>query len=165
MSAEQSEPMILVIGIHDDFSHVYDNEKDLLADGEFCAEAGGRFGALEFFDSEGYRLAGTYDGQWHLLGMTRTAECDDKMVLQRIQDSLKQLRRYIESHSEEFDTNVDEALGRVPDLNGSSDLAMSMRTLTEYFGQSDPGIDDDAGMMVPRGFVRSWCQVTGWCRR
>ncbi|MGH4024485.1 MAG: hypothetical protein ACRDRV_07850 [Pseudonocardiaceae bacterium] len=168
MSAGQSGPMILIIGVRDDFSHVYGNEQELLADGGFCAEAGGRFGALEFFDSEGYRLAGTYDENWRLLGLTRTAECDDERVLQRVQDSLKQLRCYIESHSQEFTSlsmTMEDALLSLPDLDGMSDLAMCMTTLKNCFGHSGQrSADGEIGQLETQGFVDGVCHVTGWCR-
>ena len=165
MSAGHSGPMILVIGVRDDFSHVYGNERDLLADGEFCAEAAERFGALEFFDSEGYRLAGTYDKNWRLLGLTRCSECDDKRILQRVQNSLKQLRCYIESHSEEFtelSMTIEDALLCLPDLDGLSNLAMCMSTLKDRFGHRDQRSGDRFQTL---GFVDGVCHVTGWCRR
>lgn len=170
MSAEQSGPMILVIGVRDDFSHVYDNEQELLADGEFCADATVRFSALEFFDSDGYRLAGRYDRQWGLLGLERTGECDEKKVQQRIQSSLKQLRCYIESHSEEFvelSMTMDDALGCIPDIDGSSDLVMCMSTLKGRFGHRDQRAKDTQGGEFDeiQGFVGGVCHVTGWCRR
>jgi hypothetical protein len=157
MSAEQSEPMILAIAVYDDFLHVYDNEGDLLADDTLCARAGEKFGALEFFDSEGYRLAGKYDGQWRLLRLTRTADSSNSpLVLQRVQSAVDHLRWYIKSHPDEFesdDMTVDDALKLCPDLGGSSDLVTSLRTLAKQFGP-----------VRPRGdYWGSFCHATGWC--
>lgn len=172
MNAEQSGA-ILVIAAGDDFVRVYGNDQDLLADKRFLAAAGERFGAFEFFDNKGYRLAGKYDHRWRLLRLMRTAECDEKLVLQRIQTSLKNLRCYIESHPEKFENNgtINDALELVPDLDESSDLTTSMHKLAEHFDELD-GPPPAVGLrgLLPlaqgrrRGFKCRWCCASGVCR-
>jgi len=160
MSTEQSEPMILTIGVGDDFLHVYHNERDLLADDKICANAVKNFGALEFFDSEGFRLAGEYDEQWRLLRLTRTADSPNpNPIQQRVLKSLDQLRWYVKSHPEEFESDqmtVDQALALCPDLGRPTDLAASMRTLADHFGQ-------DGKVRTNGDYWNSFCRNTGWC--
>lgn len=160
MSAEQSEPMVLAIGVRDDFLHVYQDGRALLDDNRTCAGGRNKHGALEFFDSDGYRLAGEYDQQGSLLGLTRTADSPDpELVRLRMQSSLDHLRWYIKGNPEKFEADqmtVDEALAFCPDLEGSSDLATSMRTLATHFGWDGRiGIRDD--------HASSFCRITGWC--
>lgn len=173
MNAERSGQMILAIAVSDDFLRVYGNDRDFLADSRFLVAAGKRFGALEFFDSKGYRLVGKYDHRWRLLCLTRTAECNEKLVIQRIQTSLKNLRCYIESHPGKFENNgtIDDALALVPDLDESSDLATAMQRLSDHFNQLD-GPPPAVGLrrllpMAQRrggGFKCRWCCASGMCR-
>ena len=181
MSGGQPEPMILVIGIHNDFLHVYPSVAELLADCRLCAAAAEKYGALEFFDSEGFRLAGRYDGTWRLRSLTRTAEdADAAQVLQRMHKSLDNLRRYIKDHSDEFKPStmtVDEALNLCQTLNGSPDLVSAMRDLAGHFSHLLPEVDvpvehtatTAASVMCLSGPVKKgdpwggWCHLTGWC--
>ena len=133
MSTAQSERMILAVGVRDDFLHVYHNEQDLLADHTIGTGAGEKTGALEFFDSDGYRLAGEYDHQWHLLRLTRTAEAPNlTLVRQRVQNAFDHIRSYIMSHPETVESykmTVDEALALCPDLGGPSDFETCLKAL------------------------------------
>ncbi len=125
--------MILAIGAQDDFLHVYHDAQELLGDHKIGAGEEERCGPLEFFDSAGYRLAGTYSPTWQLQGLTRTADSADPTQLrQRVQSCIDHLRSYIKNHPEKvesYEMTVDEALARCPDLNGSSDFENCLRAL------------------------------------
>lgn len=144
MSTEQSELMILAIGVGDDFLHVYHNEQDLLADRTIGAGAEEKTGALEFFDSEGYRLAAKYDHDWKLVHFTRTTEpANLDLVRQRVGHCLDHLGSYIESHSEEiasYDMKVGDALALLPTLGEPSEFDTCLKALAVHAEHDGAGM-------------------------
>lgn len=126
MSADRAEPMILAIGSHNTFLHVYDNERELLADDDIGSGVGETRFPLEFFNSDGYRLAGVYDGHWRLLQlMPTTDKAQPKTILQRVQQVVRHLRRSVTSHPEEvalYGLTEAEALELLPQPDEWNDL-------------------------------------------
>lgn len=134
MSAGRTEPKIITIGARDDFLHVYHDDRDLLQDDDIGAGVGESRLPVEFFDSEGYRLAGVYDGQWHLLRLMRTTgECELKTIQRRVQNVIDHIRSYIEAHPDVvalYGMTVQEALELIPRLDEITDLAASLLAFT-----------------------------------
>lgn len=130
MSTGRTKPMILAIGSQNTFLHVYDDERELLADDDIGAGVGESRFPLEFFDSEGRRLAGVYDGQWRLIRLMPTAEESDPDALQRrVQQVTEHLRASIKDHPEDvelFGMTVQQALEFFPPPDESEDLATSL---------------------------------------
>lgn len=127
MSTSYIEPLILAIGSQDDFLHVYQNDEELLADDSIGVELGKFSDALEFFDSEGHRLAGVYNRQWQLLRLTpTTSEPDLSALLQRVQNTINHLVRSFSKDnpeaSAEFDPAVKEGLAQLPHLRTPEEL-------------------------------------------
>lgn len=122
---------ILAIGSRDDFLHVYTDDRELLADHDIGAGPGEVSGPLEFFDSDGHRLTGVYNQQWHLLGLARTTEPrNPDAVQQRVQNFIDHMRSAIKRHPEEatlYGTTVDEVLELFPRLSAPTDLETSLR--------------------------------------
>ena len=139
MSEEQSGPMILAIGTENDFLHVYYDDQKLLQDHKIGAGAGEIAPPLEFFDSEGYRLAGKYDRQWQLLGLTRTDEPPNlALVRWRVQKTFEYLRSYIERNQDKVDLQdltLEDALECIPNLAQSSDFDKFLRALAHREGE------------------------------
>jgi len=130
MSACQTPPMILAIGSRNTFLHVYKDDRELLADKNIGAgEEEHRF-PLEFFDSEGHRLAGEYDGQWSLLRLVPTADPPDLDVLKgRVQQVFDHMRSYAKEHPEKvalLGLTVDELIDTLPRLDEHLDFRMSL---------------------------------------
>jgi hypothetical protein len=95
-SGPQSGPWVLAVGAQNDFAHIYPNQAALLADHDNGAGVGERPLALEFFDGDGRRLAGVYDGAWQLLRLVPTADPPDReLVLKRLQGVLESMRSFI----------------------------------------------------------------------
>lgn len=131
MSTSQSGPMILAIGSLDDFLHVYKDDRELLADSGIGAGPSGSAGALEFFDSRGYRLAGIYDQRWNLVRLTPTAESPNPAAVQeRVQNVIDHMRNAVQDNPGEASLHgmtVDEVLELFPRLDGSTDLDAALR--------------------------------------
>ncbi len=129
-----AEPMILAIGNRDDFVHVYKDDRELLSDDDIGAGAGEVSGPIEFFDSDGYRLTGVYDRQWHLLRLTPTTEpANSGAVAQRVRNAIEHMRSYIQRHPEEaalYGMTVAEALELIPRISASADLKTSLRAFS-----------------------------------
>lgn len=130
MSAAQIRPMILAIGSQNTFLHVYNDERELLADDDIGAGVGESRFPIEFFDSDGYRLAGVYDGHWHLVRLMPTAEeAHPDAVLRRVWQVTEHLRAFIKAHPEEvelFGMTVQEALEFFPAPEESQDLKTAL---------------------------------------
>jgi hypothetical protein len=114
-SAPSTGPFIVAIGSQNNFIHVYPDERALLADHDIGAGVGESHLPLEFFDGEGRRLAGVYDGRWHLLRLVPTAESADlDGVRQRVESVLAYLRSFVEQHPDIvrlYGLTQEEALG------------------------------------------------------
>jgi hypothetical protein len=92
-------PWVLAVGAQNDFAHIYPNQAALLADHDNGAGIGEHPLALEFFDGDGRRLAGVYDGRWHLLRLVPTADPPDlALVHRRVQGVLEYMRSFITAH-------------------------------------------------------------------
>jgi len=122
--------MIVAIGSQNTFLHVYKDEHELLQDDDIGAGAGESRFPLEFFDSDGHRLAGVYDGRWHMLRLMRTADPHRPEVLQRrVQQVVEHLRTSIKAHPEDvklFGMTVQEVLDFFPLPDESQDLRTSL---------------------------------------
>lgn len=151
MSAGQSGPMILAIGTRDDFLHIYHNDQELIADNDIGAGPGELSGPIEFFDSDGYRLAGIYDRRWHLLRLTPTTEPPNPAaVARRVRNVVDHLRSYLSRHPEEaalYGMTVDEVLECFPRLCDSAELEDSLLALAAHHSGRAVGaahlVDDD----------------------
>lgn len=156
MSAGQAGPMILAIGSQNTFLHVYDDESELLADDDIGAGVGESRFPLEFFDGEGQRLAGVYDGQWRLLRLMPTAdEADPDALQRRVQQVTEHLRASIEAHPEDvalFGMTVQKALEFFPPPDESEDLKTSLLAFSSAGAHSSHAapaglVENDSGSM------------------
>lgn len=122
--------MILAIGSQNTFLHVYDDERELLADDDIGAGVGESRFPLEFFNSDGYRLAGVYDERWHLLRLMPTMEpARPDMVQYRVWQVTAHLRTFITSHPDEvalYGMTEEEALELFPLPDESLDLKTTL---------------------------------------
>ena len=140
MSTDQAGPKILAIGSDDDFLHVYENVQELLSDDTIGTGPEELSGPIEFFDSDGYRLAGEYDRQWHLLNLKRTTEqANPAAVAQRVRNVIDHMRWCLERHPEEAQLygSVNEVLELFPSLSASTDLATCIQAFTGGAGHGD----------------------------
>lgn len=130
--------MILAIGSRDDFLHVYQDDQELLADHGIGAGVGENSGPLEFFDSDGHRLAGVYDQAWKVQRLTPTTEAPNPdLVRQRVQNSLDRVQRYIENNPQKavlLNTTVAASLERVRYLK-SADFETCLKELVHPDGE------------------------------
>lgn len=144
MSANRTQPMILAIGSRDDFLHVYHNDKELLSDNTIGAGPGELSGPIEFFDSDGRRLTGVYDRQWHLLQLTPTTSRPNlPALLRRVGNVINHLRSFIEDRPEasaEFGAEVQEALQQLPRLHTSTDLRRYLDAFVAHSTSGDTSI-------------------------
>ncbi|MCA1674623.1 MAG: hypothetical protein LC799_21340 [Actinobacteria bacterium] len=126
--------MILAIGSQNNFLHIYDDERELLADDDIGAGVGESRFPLEFFDSDGHRLAGVYDGKWHLLRLMPTADpVRPDAVQYRVWQVIARLRELIKSYPQEvalFGLTEDEALELFPLPDESHDLRTTLLSFT-----------------------------------
>ncbi|HEY0486064.1 MAG TPA: hypothetical protein VGD72_07435 [Mycobacteriales bacterium] len=91
-------PLILAIGSQDTFLHVYRDQQDLMSDQDIGAGVGEHPFPLEFFDTDGHRLTGVYDGRWHLLRLAPTADPPDpSKVRRRVLGVLAYLRTFVDT--------------------------------------------------------------------
>ncbi len=91
-----SSRRIVAIGSQDNFAHVYPSERAMLAENDIGGGVGESRFPLEFFDGEGRRLVGVYDGHWRLTRLLPTEQEGDTEAL------LRRLRRVVENKKETF---------------------------------------------------------------
>ena len=147
MSTGQTGPMILAIGSRDDFLHVYQDDRELLSDHDIGAGVGEISGPLEFFNSDGYRLAGVYDQRWNLLRLVPTADPPKLPAVQkRVRLTIDHVRSFIEDHAEEcalYGMTVQEALVELPRLSASADLREYLQTFFAHPASGGTGASGD----------------------
>lgn len=166
MSACQTPPMILVIGSQNTFLHVYKDDRELLSDDNIGAGEGERRFPLEFFDSDGLRLAGEYDSQWRLLRLVPTADPPHlDAVKRRAQKVVDHMRSYAKNHADKaalFGMTVDELLELLPRLDEHSDFKTS---LLAFMGGGDGVGSEAAAHNVHHDWTRSpshnWSHIAG----
>lgn len=173
MSTGQSERMILAIGVGDNFLYVYNSFDELLADQRICAGAAKKYGAFEFFDSDGCRLAATYDWQWRLQSMSPAGSGEPGLLLKRMRNCLDNLRCHIKDHFDEVktaDMTVEDAENALPELGEEPDLATAMRKVADHFPRTEPRTLRTLPRRVWRGLsaqqgcgnpVSCWCRIVG----
>jgi len=126
MSTGQTEPLILVIGIRDEFLHVFQNDEELLTVNTIGTDAGEKPSPIEFFDSDGRRLAGIYNREWKLQQLIPTTGKPDLLaLLLRVRNALGNLRSLIESNPEDsalFGTATKDALLEFSQVRTAADL-------------------------------------------
>lgn len=162
MSTYQAQPLILTIGSQDDFRtvcqnddflHVYQNTKELLADNAVGPGPGQFSGPIEFFDSDGHRFAGVYDQQRNLLALTPTADPPNfPALLQWVRNAFDRVRSFIEDNPEEaagFDTEVMEALAQLPHLSNSAELRKFLQVFVAVPVDAVPVAGPDGGLLNP----------------
>lgn len=126
--------MILAIGNRDDFLHVYQNDKELIADKAVGPGPKQFSGPVEFFDSDGRRFAGEHDQQGNLLALNPTADPPDlPALLQRVRNTFDRGRSFMEDHPDdftEFGPEVKGTLARLPHLSTSAELREFLQIFT-----------------------------------
>jgi hypothetical protein len=150
-------PFVLAIGAENNFVHVYKDEAALLRDGDIGAGVGESRFPLEFFDSDGQRLAGVYDGEWRL---TRLVPTDDdprpRRLAERVAGVLAYLRTYVEEHPDVmrlYGLTQEEALALFAGPSRGQDLRSLLAPLLvvdledDHFPVGALGDDDDRGIM------------------
>ncbi|MGH3912130.1 MAG: hypothetical protein ACRDTC_01760 [Pseudonocardiaceae bacterium] len=123
MSMIQAQQMILAIGSRGDFLRTYQDDKELIAN----VGPGELSGPIEFFNSDGHRLAGVYDDKWHLLALTPTSgQPDFPALLQQVRHIvdhvLQSFTKDNPEESKEFEAEIKEILLQLPRLRTSADL-------------------------------------------
>lgn len=169
MSTGQAQPLILVIGSRNDFLHAYHNEKELLADDSIGTEPGVFSGALEFFDSNGHRLAGVYDQQWQLLELTPSVgKANLPALLKRVQDTINHLvQSFLKDNPEESAEfgAAKEALAQVTSSGTSAELRKFLENFIVRPADGKKDVDDPLGVPIsfaPVGPPNNWWkQVVG----
>jgi hypothetical protein len=157
--------MILAIGSQNTFLHIYDDERKLLADDDIGAGVGESRFPLEFFDSDGYRLAGVYDGRWNLLRLLPTADqpCPGS-VLRRVRQVTEHLRRFIKSAPAEvmlFGLTEEEALELFPLPVESLDLKTVLLSFTAEDGRNSHSAFMELGDNDTQGFGHAMRHLAG----
>lgn len=168
MSANRAQPLILVIGSRDEFLHVYQDGKELLAVNTIGTDPGEHPSPIEFFDSDGYRLAGIYNRQWQLVKLIpATGKPDLPVLLQRVRNALNNLQALIESNSdfeesEEFRTALKDALLQLSGVRTSAGLREYLQNFFSRPVTGNDRIDDSApafganGNPIHQGMKRAW---------
>jgi hypothetical protein len=160
MSATQAvapaAPFVLAIGGENNFLHVYKDEAALLRDGDIGTGVGESRFPLEFFDSDGHRLAGLYDGEWRLMRLVPTAEADPCRLAERVTEVLVYMRTYIEEHPDVmrlYGLTQQEALALFAEPGPDQDLRTLLAPLLaldledDHFPAGALGDEDDRGIM------------------
>jgi hypothetical protein len=152
-----SAPFVLAIGGENNFVHVYKDEAALLRDGDIGAGVGESRFPLEFFDSDGRRLAGVYDGSWQLARLVPTEDDPQpRRLAERVAGVLLYMRTYIEEHPEVmrlYGLTQQEALALFAAPKPGQDLRVSLAPMLAVDLEDDHvpvgvlGDDDDRGIM------------------
>lgn len=126
MSTGRAQPLILAIGSRDEFLHVFQNDQELLAVNTIGTDPGEYSSPIEFFDSDGHRLAGVYDRQWQLRRLSpTTGKSDLPVLLRRVRNAVDNLQSLVENNPEDsalFGTAVKEGLLQFSRVRTSADL-------------------------------------------
>jgi hypothetical protein len=117
-------PSIVAIGSGGRFAHVYPDEQALVADRDIGGGVGESPVPLEFFDTDGHRLAGVYGGTWQLVRLEPTGdEPDWPAVEARLGKVIDNLRGFIQTHQDVmalYGMTVAEALELVDSAVGAA---------------------------------------------
>jgi hypothetical protein len=94
-----ARPLILAFDAENTFVHVSESDRELLDHPEIGA-GGASVSSLEFFDTDGRRLAGVYKA-WELVGLVPTADPPDTAAVRRRVDAVfAHLRSAVLGHPE-----------------------------------------------------------------
>jgi hypothetical protein len=149
---------IVAIGNQDKFAHIYPDEQTLLADGDIGRGVGESPFALEFFNTEGQRLAGVYDENWQLVRLMPTGDGPGQEVLEeRLGKVIDNLRAFIDGHPEVmalYGFTVEEAIELVDSSVGSRGVrAPNLQVLAAHGAPFTAGLfgEDHDG-----SFIHDW---------
>lgn len=121
----ETDQRILLIAADNAFAHLYPNLGALLAEATEGDEFGG---AIEFFHTDGRRLAPYFGHEWRLADLHPSAEPADPEELRRRLDAVfEHLERYLKDHPEfadRFRTTIEKLLAEVPAPGGTLQAAV-----------------------------------------
>jgi hypothetical protein len=127
MESGQLQPPLIVVAHSSSGTrvHIYPDVPALLAAGPFTL--GGVKSQLEFFDSQGYRLAPVFDKQWQLGDLQVTADSPDPtQVLKQLRAAVSDVKHFahrLTAQLPAMDTDdLAEAVTRVQPLFGHSGI-------------------------------------------
>ncbi|WP_329108797.1 hypothetical protein OG792_09175 [Micromonospora sp. NBC_01699] len=111
---------ILLIAADNTFAHLYGDIAAVLAE----PEQGDRFGgAVEFFHTDGQRLAPFFGTDWRMADLQPSAEpADPDELCRRLEAVFDHLERYLKDHPEltdRFRTTAEKLLADVPRSGGT----------------------------------------------
>ncbi|MGH3941673.1 MAG: hypothetical protein ACRDTG_24195 [Pseudonocardiaceae bacterium] len=151
MSVVRTQPIILAIGVRNDFLHVYQDEKELLTDDTIGAGQAELSGPIEFFDGDGHRLTGVYDRKWNLLELVPTTSPPDlPTLLRRVRKAFEHLRSFIETHPQELSGNNIELRAALLQLRGVSTSAELREFLQNFIAHPSAKKDEAVEKPVDR---------------
>ncbi|MEV4628100.1 hypothetical protein AB0J90_17635 [Micromonospora sp. NPDC049523] len=117
----ETDRRILLLAADNTFAHLYGDLGAVLAE----PELGDRFGgAVEFFHTDGQRLAPYFGPDWRMADLQPSAEPADPDELQRrLQAVFEHLERYLKDHPELTDryrTTVEQLVDEMPAPSGGT---------------------------------------------